>query len=65
MILASTRGFTGADAAVLVAVFVLIACSAVLSLAETGLTRTSRARAKSLDDDNQRGRVLTQTRGRA
>jgi CBS domain containing-hemolysin-like protein len=55
MILASTRGFTGADAAVLVAVFVLIACSAVLSLAETGLTRTSRARAKSLDDDNQRG----------
>jgi CBS domain containing-hemolysin-like protein len=38
-----------------VAVFVLIAGSAILSLAETGLTRTSRARAKSLDDAGQRG----------
>ena len=55
MILASTRSFTGADAGLLVAVFILIAGSAILSLAETGLTRTSRARAKSLDDDGQRG----------
>ena len=55
MILASTRSFTGADGALLVAVFILIAGSAVLSLAETGLTRTSRARAKSLDDAGQRG----------
>ena len=43
MILASTRSFTGADAGLLVAVFILIVGSAVLSLAETGLTRTSRA----------------------
>jgi CBS domain containing-hemolysin-like protein len=55
MMLASTRSFTGADGALLVAVFVLIAGSAILSLAETGLTRTSRARAKSLDDAGQRG----------
>jgi len=55
VILASTRSFTGADAGLLVAVFILIAGSAVLSLAETGLTRTSRARAKSLDDAGQRG----------
>ena len=53
--LASTRSFTGADGGLLVAVFILIAGSAILSLAETGLTRTSRARAKSLDDDGQRG----------
>jgi len=55
MILATTRSFTGADGALLAAVFVLIAGSAVLSLAETGLTRTSRARAKSLEDAGQRG----------
>ena len=55
MMLASTRSFTGADGALLVAVFVLIAGSAILSLAETGLTRPSRARAKSLDDAGQRG----------
>ncbi len=52
---ASTHGFSGADGALLATVFVLIAASAVLSLAETGLTRTSRARAKSLEDDRQRG----------
>ena len=55
MILASTRSFTGADGALLVAVSILIVGSAVLSLVETGLTRTSRARAKSLDDAGQRG----------
>jgi CBS domain containing-hemolysin-like protein len=53
--LATTRAFTGVDGALLVAVFVLIAASAVLSLAETGLTRTSRARAKALEDAGQRG----------
>ena len=52
---ASTHGFSGADGALLATVLVLIAASAVLSLAETGLTRTSRARAKSLEDDKQRG----------
>jgi CBS domain containing-hemolysin-like protein len=55
LVLATTRSFTGADAGLLVTVFVLIAGSAVLSLAETGLTRTSRARAKSLEDADQRG----------
>ncbi|MGA3351996.1 MAG: hemolysin family protein [Acidimicrobiales bacterium] len=55
MVLATSRSFTGADGGLLVAVFVLIAGSAVLSLAETGLTRTSRARAKSLEDASQRG----------
>ena len=53
--LATTRSFTGADGALLATVFILIAGSAVLSLAETGLTRTSRARAKSLEDASQRG----------
>ena len=52
---AATRAFTGGDGALLATVFVLIAASAVLSLAETGLTRTSRARAKSLEDAGQRG----------
>ena len=55
MILASTRSFTGADGALLVTVFILIVGSAILSLAETGLTRTSRARAKALEDAGQRG----------
>jgi CBS domain containing-hemolysin-like protein len=55
MMLATTRSVTGADGALLVAVFILIAGSAVLSLAETGLTRTSRARAKSLEDAGMRG----------
>jgi CBS domain containing-hemolysin-like protein len=53
--LATTRSFTGADGALLATVLILIAGSAVLSLAETGLTRTSRARAKSLEDAGQRG----------
>jgi len=55
VILATTRSFTGADGALLVTVFLLVAVSAILSLAETGLTRTSRARAKSLEDAGQRG----------
>ena len=55
MMLAMTRSFTGADGALLAAVFLLIAASAVLSLAETGLTRTSRARAKALEDAGHRG----------
>jgi CBS domain containing-hemolysin-like protein len=43
------------DSWILVAVVVLIFFSAVLALAETGLTRTSRARAKSLEDSAVRG----------
>jgi putative hemolysin len=55
VILASDHAFTGVDAALLVTVVLLLAISAVLALAETGLTRTSRARAKSLEDAGQRG----------
>jgi len=43
------------DSWILVAIVALIIASAVLALAETGLTRTSRARAKALDDSGQRG----------
>jgi CBS domain containing-hemolysin-like protein len=55
VILGATRSFTGADGGLLAAVLVLIGISAVLSLAETGLTRTSRARAKSLEDAGRQG----------
>ena len=47
--------FTGADGALLGVVLVLIVCSAVLALAETSLTRTSRAKAKALADSRARG----------
>jgi CBS domain containing-hemolysin-like protein len=44
-----------ADGGVLAAVLVLLAISAVLALAETGLVRTSKARARALVDGGQRG----------
>ncbi len=47
--------FTSTDGILIAAVFVLLCCSAVLALAETGLTRTSRAKAKSLEDGHHRG----------
>jgi putative hemolysin len=47
--------FTGSDGGVLVAVAVLIAISALLALAETSLVRTSKARARSLVEQNARG----------
>jgi len=47
--------FTGTDGGLLAAVVVLIIGSAVLALAETGLTRTSRAKAKALEDEGHRG----------
>ena len=53
MMLAAT--FSGTDGGLLAAVGLLIVGSAVLALAETGLTRTSRARAKALVDSGQRG----------
>ena len=53
--IASAHSLSGGDIGLLVAVVVLLAASAVLALAETGLTRTSRARAKSLEDARQRG----------
>lgn len=46
--------FTGDDAGVLAAVFVLLCFSAFLALAETGLVRTSKARARSLVEQNVR-----------
>jgi len=52
-LLASSLGAT--DAGVLAAVLVLLAISAVLALAETGLVRTSKARARALVDGGQRG----------
>ena len=47
--------FDGTDGGLFAAVAVLIIGSAVLALAETGLTRTSRAKAKALEDDGRRG----------
>jgi len=47
--------FSSGDTGILVAVVVLIGASALLALAETGLTRTSRARAKALEDSGARG----------
>jgi CBS domain containing-hemolysin-like protein len=43
------------DSWILVAVAFLLVCSAVLALAETSLTRTSRTRAKVLEDSGARG----------
>ncbi|MHB8245442.1 MAG: hemolysin family protein [Acidimicrobiales bacterium] len=51
----ATVRFSGTDGLILGAVVVLLAGSAVLALAETGLTRTSRAKAKSLADSHHRG----------
>ncbi len=48
-------GWNSADSWILVAVVALVILSSVLALAETGLTRTSRARAKALDDSGARG----------
>ncbi|MGC9960310.1 MAG: hemolysin family protein [Acidimicrobiales bacterium] len=47
--------WSSSDSWILVAVVVLILFSAVLALAETGLTRTSRARSKALEDSGIRG----------
>lgn len=54
MILAASR-FSPGDIGLLVAVVVLLAISALLSLAETGLVRTSKARARSLVEAHRRG----------
>ncbi|MCU1491585.1 MAG: domain containing protein [Acidimicrobiaceae bacterium] len=47
--------FGAADGGILVAVIVLLGLSAILSLAETGLVRTSRARARSLVEARRHG----------
>jgi CBS domain containing-hemolysin-like protein len=53
-VLADISWSTG-DSWILVAVAFLLVCSAVLALAETSLTRTSRTRAKVLEDSGARG----------
>jgi putative hemolysin len=50
-------GFNLADGALLIAVGALIAFSALLALAETGLVRTSRARARALAEQGRHGAV--------
>jgi CBS domain containing-hemolysin-like protein len=52
-LLASSLG--ASDAGVLLAVLVLLAMSAVLALAETGLVRMSKARARALEEAGRRG----------
>ncbi len=51
----ATTGFGGVDWVMLVVALVLIALSAGLAMAETSLTRTSRVKAMSLEDDGRRG----------
>ncbi len=53
MILASSLG--AADAGLLAAVVLLLACSALCSLAETGLVRASKARARALVEAKHHG----------
>jgi CBS domain containing-hemolysin-like protein len=48
-------GFSATDGILLGVVLLLLVASAVLALAETGLTRTSRAKAKALVDAHHRG----------
>ena len=51
----ATGSFGGTDWALLGVVVVLVAASAGLALAETGLTRTSRVKAHALQEDGRRG----------
>src|SRR5579862_3971588 len=51
----AAAAFRSTDWVLLVAVVVLIAASGGLALAETSLTRTSKVKALSLEDDKRRG----------
>ena len=53
--LATSRGFSGADAALLAAAVVLILLSAVFALSETAITRTSKVKAIALVEEKRRG----------
>jgi putative hemolysin len=53
--LLATGSFQATDAILLVVVFLLLAASAVLALAETSLVRTSQAKARALVEENRRG----------
>ncbi|HUY64909.1 MAG TPA: hemolysin family protein [Acidimicrobiales bacterium] len=55
VVTATTGGFRAIDWVLLAVVLVLLAASAGLALAETSLTRTSRVKAMSLEDDGRRG----------
>jgi putative hemolysin len=54
-ILATSSGFHAVDAILIVVIAVLLAGSGVLAMAETGLVRMNRIKAKSLVDDKRRG----------
>lgn len=51
----ATASFRASDWIMVVVVVVLIAASAGLAMSETSLTRTSRVKAKALDDEHRRG----------
>jgi putative hemolysin len=53
--LATSRSFSGTDAALLAAAVVLIILSAVFALSETAITRTSKIKAISLVEEKRRG----------
>jgi putative hemolysin len=53
--LATSRSFSGTDAALLAAAVVLILLSAVFALSETAITRTSKIKAISLVEEKRRG----------
>jgi CBS domain containing-hemolysin-like protein len=55
MVIAAAGTFGATEWALLGVVILLLVCAAVLALAETGLTRTSRAKAKALADGGHRG----------
>ena len=54
-IVATTRSFSGTDAALLAGAVVLILLSAVFALSETAITRTSKVKATSLVEEKRRG----------
>ncbi|HZU71871.1 MAG TPA: hemolysin family protein [Acidimicrobiales bacterium] len=54
----ATSGLRATDVIILVTIVVLVAVSSLLSLAETSLTRTSRAKAMSLEEQKRRGAHL-------
>jgi putative hemolysin len=52
---AASAGFRGSDAVLIAVIVVLLVIAGVLALAETGLTRTSRIKALSLEEEGRRG----------
>lgn len=54
----AASGFRGSDSVLIAIIVILLAFAAFLALAETSLTRTSRARAMSLEEEGRRGSRL-------